>query len=177
MEKPTGFTLIEFITSTAIATILSVMAIPSFTSLIQKNRVHTATLQLFESVQLTRSHAIKGNARANLSHLGRWEDGWEVYFDANNNGERDEKEVPLFQAPALHESVRVHGNRPVVKYVSYLGTGASRWATHSKHGGAFQAGTFTICPKEDGAGYQLILARGGRMRIKEIEEEECLLGR
>lgn len=174
MQQSTGFTLIELIISVAIAAILSAMAIPSFSSLIQKNRVHTATLQLFEAVQLTRSYAIKGNSRASMSHLGHWEDGWEVYFDANHNGKRDAKEEILSQGAALHASIKVHGNRPIAKYISYLGTGASHSATRA-HGGAFQAGTFTICPVEDGPGYQLVLARGGRMRIKHIDAQECLL--
>lgn len=170
---PRGFTLPELITSLAVLGILTALAYPSFANLLLQSRVETVTEELQAAVQLTRQHAVMANSRANLAAVEKdWELGWELYLDHNHNGQQDEDEPLLQTGDALHDDVRVHANRPVSRYISYLGTGESRWAS-GYGGGAFQAGRFSICPREAGAGYELILSRGGRMRKTDISKEEC----
>lgn len=168
-----GFTLPELITTLTVLGILTALAYPSFASLLRQSRVEAATETLQAAVQLTRQHAVMANQRANLAAVTEdWEQGWELYLDHNHNGERDEDEALIQTGDAFHEAVKIHANMPVSRYISYLGTGESRWAS-GYGGGAFQAGRFSICPREAGSGYELILARGGRMRKAEISEEEC----
>ncbi|MBU2885212.1 GspH/FimT family protein [Gilvimarinus agarilyticus] len=167
-----GFTLIEAIITLLILAILAVLATPIFQRLIQDLRVETTMWSLFEATQITRSYAIKANKRASMSANPTWQQGWQIFYDNNHNGEPDNDETILLSMSDIPEGITIEGNQPVADYISYLGSGESRWAT-GKRGGGFQAGTLTICPEADGEGYKLILARGGRVRKEKLEPEEC----
>ena len=167
-----GFTLIDLLVTLSILTILLTIGLPSFSKQVQNSRVETAMLSLQEALQLTRIQAVSSNKRATIVKQQEWDEGWEVFVDENNDGLRDENEKVVVQQEKFN-AVRITGNKFVKNYVSYVGTGESRNANGSSGAGAFQAGTFTICPEMKGAGYELVLARGGRVRMKEITEQEC----
>ena len=166
-----GFTLIDLVVTLSVLGILLAIGLPSFSAQIQKNRVKTATLKLQDSIALTRTTAVFSNSRATMTQQNDWETGWEIFKDTNNNGKRDGDEITLQQHEKLI-GIRVVTNRPIKNYVSYIGSGESRNASGTNSGG-FQAGTFTICPTEKGAGFELILSRGGRVRMNEIGAEKC----
>jgi len=166
-----GFTLVELLTTLSISAILVAVGLPNFFKQIQKSRVETAMLSLQESLQFTRISAVSTNKRATIASLVMWEEGWEVFIDLNNNGSREPNEDVLKQGEKLN-GIRISATGPVENYVSYIGTGEGEKA-NGRTGGAFQAGTFTICPETKGGGYKLTLARGGRVRKDEITEREC----
>lgn len=172
MRNNLGFTYLECVITLTVVAIVAALAAPSFSRLIQDNKVETATHALLEAVKTTRSYAIKGNRRTTLASAPSWEDGWIIFYDDNHNGAIDQNETLLLDSQAIPTHVIVKGNRYVDDYISYLGTGESRWAGGRK-GGAFQAGTITICPEKAGEGYELILSRGGRLRKHSIDEKEC----
>jgi type IV fimbrial biogenesis protein FimT len=134
-------------------------------------RVKTAVFALQESINLTRTQAVSANKRATIRKQNDWENGWEIFIDKDNDGVRDSNEDIVQQHQKL-KGIRITANKPIKNYVSYIGTGESRNASGT-NGGGFQAGTFTICPTAKGKGYALILARGGRARIVEVNEEKC----
>lgn len=166
-----GFTLIDLLTTLSITTLLLTVGLPNFSAQIQNSRVKTAMLSVQEALQLTRVSAVSTNRRATISSLVQWEEGWEIFYDLNNNGTREPSENVIKQHEGL-KGVRVKTSEPVRNYVSYVGTGEGTKA-NGNTGGAFQAGTFTICPEAKGAGYELILARGGRVRKTEITAAKC----
>ena len=166
-----GFTLIELLTTLSISTILMAIGLPNFFNQIQKSRVETAMLSLQESLQFTRVSAVSKNKRATITNVVKWEEGWEVFIDSNDNGTREPNEDVIKQHEKLN-GIRVSTTEPVRNYVSYIGTGEGAKA-NGRTGGAFQAGTFTICPEAKGSGYTLTLARGGRVRRDEITEQAC----
>jgi type IV fimbrial biogenesis protein FimT len=166
-----GFTLIELLFTLLIFLILVTLGIPSFSDQIQSSRTRTGALDLLQSLNHARTLAVSHGRRATLSHTGHWEGGWELYIDKNDNGVLDEDEHLISTSQPL-KSVRVTANQPVRKYVSFIGSGESRF-TGKANGGAFQAGTFTVCPDTPGAGYRLVLARGGRVRMETITAAEC----
>ncbi|BFM21647.1 GspH/FimT family pseudopilin [Gilvimarinus japonicus] len=172
MQSNLGFTYIESIITLTVMAILTALLAPSFTRLIQNHKVESTTLALLEAVQTTRSYAVKSNRRATLASNPSWEDGWVIFYDDDHDGEIDADETLLVDRPAVAEDVAIHGNRFVDDYISYLGSGASRWASGRK-GGSFQAGTITVCPENEGEGYELVLSRGGRLRKHSITETEC----
>lgn len=166
-----GFTLLELLITLCIAAILLAIGIPSFSNQIQSAHVRTSAHTMLESVNHARTLAITHGKRATLRHLGSWEQGWEVFIDANDNGMRDDGETVIQQHGPL-ASVSIVGNQPLKQYVSFIASGESRYVGKA-NGGAFQAGTFTVCPTVPGAGYELVLARSGRLRMDKLTEEEC----
>lgn len=166
-----GFTLIDLLTTLTIVSILLSVGLPSFSAQMQNTRVKTATLSLLESIDLTRTQAVFSNKRATITKQTQWAGGWEVFVDNDNNGARGGDEKLVQQRDRL-EGIRIVANKWIKNNVSYISTGESRSANGTTAGG-FQAGTFSICPEGKGKGYQLILARGGRVRMTEIDAQEC----
>lgn len=166
-----GFTLIDLIITLSVISILLTIGLPSLSTQIQNARVKTATNNLLEAINLTRTQAVFANKRATIRKQNEWENGWEIFIDKDNDGVRDSNEVIVQQYEKLKD-IRIITNTPVKNYVSYIPTGESRNASGTG-GGGFQAGTFTICPTAKGKGFSLVLARGGRVRMTEISEEKC----
>lgn len=61
---PAGFTLIELMVTVAVLVILVAIAIPSFTGIINANRLTAASNELVAALQYARSEAIRTNRRA-----------------------------------------------------------------------------------------------------------------
>ncbi|MFL0801631.1 MAG: GspH/FimT family pseudopilin [Agarilytica sp.] len=92
MFKQVGFTLIELMVTLAVASIFVTLAVPSFQSSIENNRILTlndkisATLQLARSEAIARSRSITicfSNDQTTCS--GTWSDGWIVFVDEDSD--------------------------------------------------------------------------------------------
>ncbi|MBY6191834.1 GspH/FimT family pseudopilin [Microbulbifer agarilyticus] len=166
-----GLTLIELLITCSILGILLAIGIPSFQQQLETSRTRAAADALLQAIHLTRSKAVSTNRRATLRRLDTWHAGWEVFYDRDFDGERDADEQQITTGTALI-GVTIDGNGPLTNYVSFIGSGESRYAG-TANGGGFQAGTFTICPTTPGEGYQLILARSGRVRVDRVTAADC----
>lgn len=105
LEK--GFTAIELITTLAILSILTGLAAPSFTHLIERWRVKQTSEALQSTLTYARSEAIKRGGGITISrstetsctnasgNAGLWSCGWVVFADSNNNGTQDTDEEIL----------------------------------------------------------------------------------
>src|SRR5260221_9142144 len=92
-----GFTLIELLVVVAIAGVLAVLALPSMRDLVMTNRMKTLSLDIYSSLVLARSEAVKRNS-GNISMVqasGGWQNGWTVCVDANANSACDSGEEVL----------------------------------------------------------------------------------
>ena len=174
-----GTTLTELMVVLAITAILAVMAVPSIAAFASNTLLANTANALVSSLHLARSESIKRASRAVLCKSsdglacatdGGWEQGWMVFHDANNNASRDEGEAVVSTQPALAMGIRVTGNAPVARYVSYTPTGATELTT-----GAFQAGRFTLCARtsNSGVGRQVIISSTGRPRTAKATLEAC----
>ena len=166
-----GFSLLELLITLVVLAIMLALGAPSFANHIHNNQVKVTTLSLLEAVAFTRNQAVFNNRRVTLRNPGRWEDGWEIFLDTNNNGIRDQDERLLISRESI-QNVRITPNQPVKHYISYIGSGESR-LVGNENGGAFQAGTIRVCPTGKGGGYELTLARSGRLRMSEINATQC----
>ncbi len=80
-----GFTLVELMIVVAIAAILAVLAAPSFTQVIEGQRVRSAGTDLNIAMNRARSEAIKRNTLVILSpkSAGNWANGWQIADPTN----------------------------------------------------------------------------------------------
>ncbi len=99
-----GFTLVELMVTLALAAVLLMLAIPSFTNQLRGWQRDSATKAFTAHVQLARSEAIKTSRRvvmcssangAACANSNEWRSGWLVFVDANSNGNIDAGETVL----------------------------------------------------------------------------------
>ena len=134
MHKKTlqGFTLVELIVTLAVAAILMGTAVPSFTSLVNSNRLATQANDLLGAMMIARSEAIRLNRRVILcsssdgatcsSDAGRW-NGWLVFADNNRNDSPDSGEV-LRVGTISPTDVVVQGSQRIVDQGNRIRMGA-----------------------------------------------------
>ena len=174
-----GFTLVELLVVIAIAGILTGIAAPSMSGLLRSVKLTSATNDLFASLMMARSEAVKRNSRVALCKssdgvscvaTGGWEQGWIVFHDINNNGTHESGEEVVMRAQALSTDLRLSGNLNVAKYVSYSPTGVAKLVS-----GGFQAGTITLCNEsaDSGEARQIILSSAGRPRVQKTHIPSC----
>lgn len=79
-----GFTLIELLITLMIAVILATVAVPSFSSYIDNQRVRAGAQELYGGFQFARSEAIKRNEDVTInSNDGDWSTGWTITVGGN----------------------------------------------------------------------------------------------
>lgn len=79
-RRPGGFTLPELMMGVAIIGVLGVVAVPNFSTLVDKQRVSGASTDLFSALMRTRSEAIRRNTEVTLTPTspGQWHTGWTI---------------------------------------------------------------------------------------------------
>lgn len=76
--------MIELMITIAIAGTLATIALPSFRSFVQTQRVKSASFDLAAALTLTRSEAIKRNTNIAMSQAsGGWQNGWTISAGGN----------------------------------------------------------------------------------------------
>jgi type IV fimbrial biogenesis protein FimT len=78
-----GYTIIELMVTLAILAVLGTVAAPSMRDLLNASRVRSATSDLYESMILARSEAVKRAGTVNVVPSGSgWQGGWTVQSGA-----------------------------------------------------------------------------------------------
>ncbi len=170
-----GVTLIELLVALSILAILLAVGVPALSQFSVNSRLSHYANSIFSDLALARSEAIKRNRRVVLckssdgltcTNTGDWSQGWIVFADPDNDGNRDGGDLIIHKMPASAPGYRLMGNSQIDNYVSYDSQGMTRLVS-----GAFQAGTFTLCPPAPaaaGAGREVILSSSGRARVVKI---------
>jgi type IV fimbrial biogenesis protein FimT len=173
MRRTSGFTLFELLITLMLVTLISAMALPQLSGLIDRNRLTEVSNTLHQALRYARSEAVSRNGRITVcksadglacAESGGYEQGWVVFVDVGVWGKLDSADTVL-QVFSGNRDVAVSGNGPVRKYISFVGSGASQFAN-----GAFQAGTISLC--SGGRSAKLILNRTGRVRA-EAQDTAC----
>jgi len=163
-----GLTLLELLTSLALGGILLMLGVPGYRAWVADLEMRDRIEALVVTMSRARSEALKRQARVALcpssdgrhcATSGRWEDGWIVFADQNDDGERDDDETIIAVEPSSRPGITIRGNKPVSDYVSYTSYGHTRMAN-----GALQMGTLTVC-RPGSKAVDVVLANGGRVRV------------
>ncbi len=123
-----GFTLIEFLITMLLASILMFVAVPGFYHMMQNNRVVTAANDMASGFHLARAEAIKRGqsvaicaaSNAGLSACGGaadWSKGWIVFADSNDNGSIDNAS-DIIKVHEQFDNTTLNGTAAVVRYSS-----------------------------------------------------------
>lgn len=146
-----GFTLIELLVTISIAAILLGVAIPSFITTIDSNRLATITNEFVTALNMARSEAIKRGMQVTVvrkgATSGEWQSGWDVFLDSDgNNAFNDDADSTLCEAGEdcllrTYESLPSGytlstGNSTYEDYASYSPSGMSTVVVGD---------TFTLC--------------------------------
>jgi type IV fimbrial biogenesis protein FimT len=174
-----GMTFIELLATLSIAAILMTLAVPSFDSMLQTNRLATLSNTFLINLHLARSESIKRNTRVALCKSadgstcttgGDWSQGWIVFHDSNNNAQVNTGEDVLQVHEAIPSNLNLTGNSPVANYVSYASMGSARLIS-----GALQAGTLTLCRSSTSSGEarNIVISATGRPRVETVNVATC----
>lgn len=136
--KHTGFTLIELMVVLSIAAILAALALPSFRSLIQNNRLTTQANELAGTLNFARGEAVKRGGRVTVCvstdqatcTLGTaWEGGWIAFADPDNTATFTVGDTLLRVRGALEGGSTLTGTATAVQYLpsGLLGAGTGSY--------------------------------------------------
>jgi type IV fimbrial biogenesis protein FimT len=171
-----GFTFIELMITLAASAITLGVGVPFMGGLIDSNRVAGQVNALRGALALTRSEAIRRNRRVilckstdgqNCTNQGRWEKGWIVYEDANQNRSRDSDESIILVQEEL----------PNGHKLDYRGFGSHNYVEYRPTGITQMNGTFILCaPNSPERSKALILMKTGRVRLSTTRADGSPLG-
>ena len=106
MNKQFGFTLVEMMVTILVLAVLLGIGVPSFQTMIQRNRLTTVTNDLVGALQFARSEAVRRGIEVTLCSgqggcSGTWVDGWVVRNQADLDAD------PYRVWPAVRQGVAV----------------------------------------------------------------------
>lgn len=172
-----GFTIVELMVTIAVLGVLAALALPSFTPLIERWRVHLPTEELKNAMYYARSEAMKRGGRVVIQKLAsntsgctasgtdNWNCGWYICVDSNDNGACTTSEPLLqrYEAPASVEITRSTGGASIA---------FNRWGlVAGKYPG------FSIIPRgkntSNPAALGVCMSSAGRVRIIPSQEIPC----
>ncbi len=157
-----GFTLPEMLFSLTIISILLSMVGPSMRELVADRRVASITSEMYVSLILARSEAVKRRSTVSIcstvngidcdeSNAG-WENGWLVFHDHNGDGAFDHQDHMLKVTPRQPASIAIDWNR-------------GNSLRFNSRGQTLSAGSFEIC--EESNVRAIVISLTGRARVEE----------
>lgn len=164
-KRSSGFTLIELMVTLLVAAVLMGLGAPGIANLMERNRLQTSTDNLFTTLMVTRSEALKRNRRVTLcksstgtgcTDAAEWHQGWLVYADTDNDGAADPNEILRVEA-ALRLGDTLYATGAFADDLSYDMDGTSSGA-----------GTFVMCNADQDTqfGREIQVEVTGRPRLK-----------
>jgi type IV fimbrial biogenesis protein FimT len=163
MRRANGFTLIEFMMTTAVLAILVAAAAPAFGNLIQSTEAQTSRSTLTTALGVARIFAVSKSANVVVcpssdqqycGHTTEWQHGWLIFVDSNHDGSRDISEELLSVSDAQPEGVAI------------LTTAGRTHVNYQPDGSAPGSNvTFTVCDRRgNGLATSLVINNVGRVR-------------
>lgn len=131
IKKDSGFSLIELMVTISVLAILVSIAIPSFSSAINRNRASSDVSGLTTAIAIARAEAIKRNGLVCVTSLdSSWNKGWQVRLVVDRSGncsnltDGSTTAVRVFPAPQSSANLTVKQGSTDVNAISFLASGA-----------------------------------------------------
>lgn len=169
--KQSGLTLIELIFVLAIAAILATIGLPAMASFVAESRVTAKTNLTMAHLQFARQAAVTHRANVvacpsadhtRCSGDNRWDQGWVIFIDRDNDREADTP-GDVLRVVAPQEALLLHS--------------AGRHRVRFQPSGAAYGTNLTIrvCDLRNGAEARaIVVSNPGRVRVRRgLTEREC----
>ena len=141
MKKFRGFTLVEMAITLVIAAIFIAVAVPSYYSLIQNNKIVSMSNALAASLHYARIEAIRRGARVSVcpaasaalnscGGIGQWAQGWVVFVDRDSDDVIDPNDELVKVHESLPRGTTVVSNTAIISYdgSGFITSGATNLA-------------------------------------------------
>jgi type IV fimbrial biogenesis protein FimT len=156
-KENAGFTLIELLVTLALAAIILTQAVPSFSNLMQNNRLIAQKNEFLSTLNLARSEAIKRSARVTVCastdqvtcNTNDWSQGWIVFADLDSDAVLDAGTGACQDTEDCLLRVNLGmtgGNDLIAKKFANAG-----FIQYTSRGTVDSAGTFVFCDKRGDA--------------------------
>ncbi len=160
MKTNRGFTLIELMITLVVAAILLTVAIPSFFSVIQNNRLTTATNAFITAMTLARSEAVKRGADVMVDTIdssdgsNEWGRGFRVGIDGDGDGAIAAGEA-LQTWPAFEGGITLDSDGDIASF------------TYDANGVVDSGDTLDLCDSQRSGetGREITIANTGRVSV------------
>jgi len=146
--------------------IISTLALPAFTTMIQKNNQSAQSNNFISALLIARSEAVKRGQRAVIcsSKDGAtcdagvdWEAGWLIYIDENANNALDTSESLIQIGAAMKTGYTLIGTASIKNQVRYKSNGSS-----------LETGTLTLCdPRGADHAEAIIISASGKPKTSD----------
>jgi len=163
-----GLTLVELVTTLAVAGVGLAVVVPSWSALTSRSQITTTANQLLTHLRYARNEAVSRNSPVSLcpsdngttcsGDTSGWQRGYIVFGDTDGDRKRSAGEPLLQVQDAQAGKLRIHSTkaRPAVRYRP---DGAA-WSTNT---------TFSICLGDDTAANRAVVLYGsGRARVDRL---------
>ncbi|MCE9685273.1 GspH/FimT family protein [Shewanella sp. AS16] len=168
MKQLIGVTLIELLTTLAIALIGVLLSVPSLSSLYEKARADSAISRIQQTLLLARNQAINLNLNVSVCALeadtctDNWESGLVVFTDSGEPNKLDGEDKILQQTDAFDSKDTLNYNRTSVRFqADGLASGSN--------------GTFKYCPGslDNPNSRAVVVNSAGRVRRSLASDISC----
>lgn len=166
-RRASGITLLELITTLAVAAVALAIVVPGWTALTQRSQLTSTANQVLAHLRYARSEAVTRGRMVSMcpsddgsscsGNAFGWQHGYIVFDDRNGDRRRDGDEG-LLRVQGSHAAglrLQTSAGRPAIRFRA---DGAA-WGTNA---------TFSICLGDEGPTRAVVLYGSGRARVDEL---------
>lgn len=165
-----GFTLLELLVALAVVSVLSFLAAPYFSTLLDTHARQVFANELASGLRMARVEAITRNKTVIVQAQEEdWARGWSIIVDETGAGATDVRN-PIIAIRSGSDRFQVIPSRNMTGQIAFNYLGVPRSPTQAALNGSIH-----LCARQDsGRHLRVVLARSGRVRVATTEPAPSL---